>query len=365
MQGLTSMPSMEREDDEDLACNHVPSPIEASSTMHLSDIIIWDDLSKDVLVPNFPKIPLADACHSRSDGENEFPIDMELDHHHVIIGEEDQDCEGLLDSVDEFAEGLSLAPYLLNQNTEDTFPMLEFAYLSPVLDLDDSDDETCANGPQATSHDRIILPEDPLIGEGLRVSNIYVSHIPHTESSLDQNSQDEVPQRLEVEYGSQATLEEPQALPSNSGLVQLNEYWPQLSAGSGECDPDIFATDEAPSFIQEQLENEDDLEFGSLSDSFCDDCKASGYSFDRNLELFDSGDSVAIGPRPCSPDTTLFSDQATTLNITWPLHIEFEDQVRQSLNTMEDSDEELWIDADGRYGEDEMLYMMELDLVAP
>ncbi|KAG6862655.1 hypothetical protein C0993_002213, partial [Termitomyces sp. T159_Od127] len=110
------MPSADRADDEDLACSQSDYPQEPSD-MQLPESLLWDEPIKDVLSPMIPsKLSASSLLEFRSDGEDDFPLGVELDNHQEIL-ENDEDCNDRdlhnLESLDEFSfSGTSSQPEL-------------------------------------------------------------------------------------------------------------------------------------------------------------------------------------------------------------------------------------------------------------
>ncbi|KAG6910685.1 hypothetical protein DXG01_008729 [Tephrocybe rancida] len=377
------MPSADRADDEDLACNHADHPTEAPSSMHCESSL-WNEAFMDVLISSSLSNPFANAHGSLgmdSDGENDCPIDIQLDDYHQdILVEEIEDDDDDLPSSDSVVRefdsgGHSFLPGLsFNQHVSasDPFRDMDFTGLTPVLDLDDSDDDTSFNSSQATSHHGNNGFDDLAFGSTFRLINPRGGHIAHVEASEDGNSQDEVSQILGKEGGSQATPTElliSSILPSISGSLsnrvkdsmeqlQTIDYWPQQPTEvttSREDDADIFAAKDLTR--QEAFASDHDLELGFLSDSGCNDSNPMELSFEPNGRFFEnSGDSAGVVARHGFLGTA-FSHQRTNLNVTWPSQSECEHQLRHSLDAIEDSDEEFWnaeIGGDLGVGEDDM-----------
>ncbi|KAG6840794.1 hypothetical protein C0991_004266 [Blastosporella zonata] len=370
------MPSADHADDEDLACHHADHPPEAPS-MHLSESFLWDEVFKDIQMPTSPSNVDAYDFLSRSDGENDFPIDVEPVHYHRDILEEDEDLRhgelAALDSDRDFElEGLVFRPRCNHHVVaSDLFEDKAFSLMPPEFDLNDVNDETNLHGSKQYENNDLV---DLAFGSDFRLLNS--GHIAQDEVWSDQNSQDEVTQMLGKEDGSQARPTEPLAsllLPSISGSLSNREidpmeqhsivYWPHHSTeptNSREDDADIFAPEE--SIPLEPFADDDNLELGFLSDSTCSNTNRMDLSFDAKHEMFEnSGDSVGVVARPGLPGTS-FSHQRTTLNITWPSQADCEHQLRHYPDAMEDSDEEFWnTETRGDAGEDTFLTMMELD----
>ncbi|KAG6844666.1 hypothetical protein H0H87_005034 [Tephrocybe sp. NHM501043] len=383
------MPNLDCADDEELACHHGDLSPQEGTNMHISESFVRDEVFKDVLIAISPSPSITTFLDSRSDGDNEFLIGIEH-HHHRDILEEDHDDLPALDSAGEF-ERLPFQPEPIfdrHMAPSDYFHNVNHTASPPVLDLDDSDNETSFDSSQATSQNGYNSLEDLVLESDSRLSNSFDGHIAQDEVFSDQDSQDEVSRVLGKEDESQAKPTDPFAsslLPSISGLVLIHgdrsmeqlhsiDYWPHHSitiTSRDDDDMDIFATEDASQAIPlKEFASDDDLELGFLSDSTCHSDR-NRMELEPNHSIFEnSGDSVGVVARVGFSGTT-FSHQRTTLNITWPSQAESTHQLRHTLDATEDSDEEFW-NVEAHKGdvpcaeeEETSFTMLELDHFAP
>ncbi|KAG6903248.1 hypothetical protein C0995_000143 [Termitomyces sp. Mi166 len=367
--GVASIPSTtDRADDEDLASSQADYS-QGRSSMHFPESSLWDEAVKDGLLPAFPSNPSASGLlEFRSDGGNDFPIDVDFDHDQDIL-EEDENWNNhdlpISESFHEFNfAGPSFQPEFETDPHATALTLVQetdCSTLSSVLDLDDSDDETSFDSSQEISQYENIGFDDFAFGTIFRLPD---GHVVHNESLSDQDSQDRVPHNLGMKGGSQTSS----LLPSISGPLSnwksnsMEKTHLSEPGSNEEDDLSIFPLEETNEFSPREPTDEDDLELGFLSDST--DSNHMDISFELVHKVFDNdGDSVGVVAGP-PPSETTFSHHHTNLNITWPSQEGHERRMRPGF---EDSDEELW-NVEARGGESEpcagsdgRFLMMELD----
>lgn len=338
------MPSTDHADDEDLACNQVDYSQEPSD-MHLPESLLWDEPVKDVLSPIIPSYPSVSSLLERSDGEDDFPLYLGLDHHQDILEEEewsDRDRPSL-ESLDEFSFSGPIHKPELEIDPQATavavIQEMDFAMTS-VLDFDGSDDETKYCSQEISQSENIDF-------DGFAFGTVFRlldGHVVRNTSSSDQDSQEKVPYNLgmEDEYKTCSLFSSISGPLSNRKANPGEETHPDgyfpYNLTVTEEDISISTPERTNELIFHEPVEKDDMELDFLTDSTYSDSDRMDITLIVNKPFENSGDSVDVVTTPVSSGKS-YSHQP----ITWPSQAEREHERSPGPDGFEDGGEEsLW-----------------------